>query len=130
MHLTDHDTPAHFGIRTRRHKLIFFYGLPLDTSDGVPEPTPASWELYDLVRHPDERRNVYHDPRYAGVVRRLEARLRAMRLAAGDEDREFPEVAARMAATSSAGLDEHAVIEDSGFSQSLIDQQDGHAGQL
>jgi arylsulfatase A-like enzyme len=104
MHLTDHDTPAHFGIRTRQHKLIFFYGLPLDTSDGVPEPTPPAWELYDLDRDPGETRNVYHDPAYAGTVRRLEARLRALRREAGDEDLAFPEIAERMAATSIAGL--------------------------
>jgi arylsulfatase A-like enzyme len=104
MHLTDHDTPAHFGIRTRHHKLIFFYGLPLDASDSVPDPTPASWELYDLDRDPGEVRNVYHEPAYADTVRRLETRLRAMRQEAGDEDRAFPEIAERMVTTSVTGL--------------------------
>jgi arylsulfatase A-like enzyme len=112
MHLTDHDTPAHFGIRTRHHKLIFFYGLPLDTSDGVPEETPASWELYDLDRDPGECRNVYGDPEYAETVRRLETRLRALRQEVGDEDHAFPEVAERMTATSLAALSGSAAIDE------------------
>lgn len=35
MHMAHHDNPAHYGIRTRDLKLIFFYGLPLD-APGVP----------------------------------------------------------------------------------------------
>ena len=62
-----HDNPAHYGIRTPEHKLIFFYGLPLDAPGARPEPTPAYWELYDLRKDPEEMNNVYGDPEYAEV---------------------------------------------------------------
>ena len=54
MHLTHHDNPAHFGVRTKDFKLIFFYGVDYtDTHNGnVVEnrdgnrfwkDTPAGW---------------------------------------------------------------------------------------
>lgn len=98
MHLSDHDTPAHFGIRTQRYKLIFFCGLPLDATGAVPEPTPPGWELYDLAEDPAETSNVYGAPGYAAVTAELKARLLTLRREAGDEDAAFPEVAERMAA--------------------------------
>ncbi|MDU0354573.1 DUF4976 domain-containing protein [Paraglaciecola aquimarina] len=30
MHSAHHDVPAHFGLRTKRYKLIFFYGINYD----------------------------------------------------------------------------------------------------
>jgi arylsulfatase A-like enzyme len=33
MHMAHHDNPAHYGLRTERYKLIFFYGQPLDDTD-------------------------------------------------------------------------------------------------
>ncbi|MBA7583803.1 N-acetylglucosamine-6-O-sulfatase [subsurface metagenome] len=46
--------PAHLGIRTRTHKLIYFYGL---LSQGVKEED--CWELYDLANDPNELQNIY-----------------------------------------------------------------------
>ncbi|MCY1137582.1 sulfatase [Actinoplanes sp. Pm04-4] len=62
-----HKAPAHYGYRTARYKLIYFYndglGLP-GTGWGT---YPPEWELYDLAADPSETRNVYEDPAYAAV---------------------------------------------------------------
>lgn len=79
-----HKAPAHYGVRTRRHKLIYFY------NDGIGLPGtgsftyPGEWELYDLEADPDELRNVAHDPGYAAVFADLRHRLRRAQLAVGD----------------------------------------------
>lgn len=89
MHLTHHDVPAHFGIRTRTHKLIFYYGLPLDAAGALPRPTTPFWELYDLRTDPQERINLYPtaDP---ALVASLKRELQRAQAEAGD-DREMPE---------------------------------------
>lgn len=84
LHRAHHGVPAHFGIRTEQHKLIFFYGLPMGLSKVAPsEPT---WELYDLDTDPSEKYNVYHQPAYAPVVRRLKQRLLELRKELKDTD--------------------------------------------
>ncbi|MCH7227036.1 sulfatase [Haloferula sp. A504] len=98
MHMAHgHNNPAHFGIRTKRHKLIFYYGKdytgihagkPVEGKDGNRfwKDTPAGWELYDLVGDPHEMHNRYDDPEYAGVVARLKAELKRLRKDLGDTD--------------------------------------------
>ncbi len=88
MHMAHHWNPAHLGIRTRRHKLIFYYGCNYKGQNR----TPPGWELYDLVNDPHEVRNVVDDPAYAGVVQELKAQLRDLRSRIGDTDAEFPAV--------------------------------------
>jgi len=95
MHLTHHGNPAHYGIRTERYKLIFFYGLPLDAKGAKPQPTPPGLELYDLERDPHEVRNVYGDPAYTGVAEELKARLLQLKRELGDEDEAYPELLER-----------------------------------
>ncbi len=92
MHMEHHDNPAHYGIRTREHKLIFFYGLPLDANGAQPYVTPPGWELYDLVRDPHELNNVYNDPEYAEVAARLKSELFALKRETGDTDEQYPEL--------------------------------------
>lgn len=46
----DHHVYPHFGIRTTRYKLIYFYG-------GA-----DSWELFDLQKDPHEMKNLYGKP--------------------------------------------------------------------
>ncbi len=82
--------PAHFGIRTERHKLIFFYGC---TPSGG-QRTPAAWELYDLKEDPFEMRNVYTDPEYAQVVTELKRELMRTRSALNETDRNYPQIQA------------------------------------
>ena len=71
--------PAHYGIRTRRFKLMCFYG---NAREG--DPAPEFWELYDLERDPRELHNVYAEPAYAGELRALESDLRELRRELGD----------------------------------------------
>ena len=88
MHMAHHDNPSHFGIRTKKHKLIFYYGC----SPSGGNQTPPGWELYDLVKDPAEVVNVYDNPEYAKVVTELKSQLAALRKKYGDTDERFPEM--------------------------------------
>ena len=92
MHMAHHDNPAHYGIRTKTHKLIFFYGLPLDAAGAKPTATPPHWELYDLVKDPHEMNNVYDEPIYANVVSELKKEMLALKEHVGDRDVDYPEL--------------------------------------
>ena len=70
----EHRVMPHFGIRTKRYKLIRFYG-----DDDF-------WELYDLRNDPGEMRNLYGDTGYEKITRRLKEDLR--RLIRDYDDRE------------------------------------------
>lgn len=95
MHMDIHGVPAHYGVRTKRYKLLFFYGLGLDVSGSDYPPTPAGWELYDTDLDPDESRNVYDDPAYGDVVAELTEELDRLKQLVGDTDDAYPEVRAR-----------------------------------
>lgn len=88
MHMAHHDNPGHLGIRTKEHKLIFYYGCDYKGEYR----TPPAWELYDLEQDPTEIVNVYDDPAYAEVVRELKNRLAALRERVGDTGEDFPAV--------------------------------------
>ncbi len=70
-----HKAPAHYGYRTDRYKLIYYYndgfGLPFTSSFTY----PPEWELYDLEADPEELRNVHDDPTYAEVRDALKAAM-------------------------------------------------------
>ncbi len=87
MHMAHHDNPGHLGIRTKTHKLIYYYGCNYDGG----YQTPAGWELYDLVNDPHETRNLYDDPGHAALVQELKGRLRELRARVGDDGSHFPE---------------------------------------
>jgi arylsulfatase A-like enzyme len=76
--------PAHVGVRTQSYKLIHFYGLPLGLTGTFPEPTPESWELYDLNTDPTEGVNRYNDPAYRIVREELIIELNRLRRKVGD----------------------------------------------
>ncbi len=105
MHLMHHDNPAHFGIRTADHKLIFYYGQPeKEATNGklsMPwkkgesykiEPTPPAWEFYDLRTDPHENRNEYANPEYAATIRELKAELKRQREALHETDESRPHI--------------------------------------
>ncbi len=58
-----HKVRAHRGVRTERHKLIHY------TAE------PQEWELYDLEKDPEERKNLHGDPAAADLEKQLNARL-------------------------------------------------------
>jgi arylsulfatase A-like enzyme len=68
-----HRVQPHYGVRTRRHKLIYF--------DRLDE-----WELFDLEKDPREMRNVHAEPEYAPVVAELERELARLRAELEDDD--------------------------------------------
>ena len=86
MHLTHHYVPAHYGIRTDRYKLIYYYGEALGTTGSIDEPKAPEWELFDLEKDPNEMCSVYDDPAYADIVTELTAELYRLKAAAGDEE--------------------------------------------
>ncbi|TWU67049.1 sulfatase [Crateriforma conspicua] len=92
MHVAHHDVPGHLGIRTKRYKLMFFYGM--DFRDRGKPRTPPAWELYDLQSDPLELTNVVDDPDYADVVKDLKRRLAEKRELIGDTGSESAAVEA------------------------------------
>lgn len=79
-----HKAPAHYGVRTRRHKLVYFYNDGMGLPGTGAFTYPGEWELYDLEADPGELRNVAADPGYADVFADLRHRLRRAQLAVGD----------------------------------------------
>ncbi len=98
MHRADHNVAAHYGIRTKTHKLIYYYADPmgqpgaeqgfadagLADADAGLDPAPE-WELFDLERDPLEMNSVYDDRAYSDVIRELTERLHTLQAAVGDE---------------------------------------------
>ena len=83
--------PAHYGVRTRTHKLIFFHGVPMERrAPGKQAPTKPGWELYDLEKDPLELKNVYADPAYAQIVQDLKKELLRLKAKVGDRDEDHP----------------------------------------
>lgn len=78
-HLSGHYVVAHYGIRTSRYKLIYFYGDPLDVKGNIPKKTTPEWELFDLQEDPLEINNVYADPAYTDTVKELKRELTELR---------------------------------------------------
>lgn len=69
----DHNTRAHYGVRTETHKLIYFW-------------KKHQWEMYDLRNDPNELHNLYNDPAQAPVVAKLKAELYRLKKALKDDD--------------------------------------------
>jgi arylsulfatase A-like enzyme len=81
---SDHHVPGHYGIRTDRWKLIYYYGKPLGMKGANPPDSTPDWELLDLRADPREMKNLYSVPKYAPVVRQLKAQMDRLQREAGD----------------------------------------------
>jgi arylsulfatase A-like enzyme len=94
MHMAHNlEVPAHFGIRTDRYKLIFFYGIDFPGSGRPPTPqTPAAWEFYDLELDPSEMQNRYRDPAYQSIIADLKLQLRDLRTELNETDEAYPDI--------------------------------------
>ena len=103
MHMAHkHNNPAHFGIRTKNYKLIFFYGRDyIDRDDGTQSQssiqmsqfaTPPSWEFYDLRMDPEEMDNRYGQANYKDIISNLKERLESVRENVGENDADYPEI--------------------------------------
>jgi len=67
------NTPAHWGVRTRDHKLIYYH----DSDE---------WELYDLKDDPMEMNNLYGRGAASGVVESLKGEIERLRAEFGDHE--------------------------------------------
>ena len=92
MHRAHFNIPAHYGIRTQRYKLIFYYGLPLDAKGAYEISTTPEWELFDLKNDPNEMNNIYNDPSYSNLIKELKTRLLELKEQYGDRDEKYPEL--------------------------------------
>ncbi len=70
----EHKVKRHYGVSTKRYKLIHFY---YDVDE---------WELYDLKEDPREMRSVYDDPEYKEVREQMHQKLDSIRAEYGDSD--------------------------------------------
>jgi uncharacterized sulfatase len=95
--------PAHFGIRTKEYKLIFYYGADytnIHNGNVITDKegnrywknTPAAWEFYDLAHDPQEMHNQYSNPDYREIIAELKVLLEQKRVEIGDTDDEFPRI--------------------------------------
>jgi len=87
MHMAHHDNPGEMAIRTKTHKLIYFYGADYEGKNQ----TPPAWELYDLISDPSELNNVYDSPAYSQVREQLKAKLARLRQEVGDDGSHYPD---------------------------------------
>jgi arylsulfatase A-like enzyme len=69
----DHNTRAHYGVRTATHKLIYFW-------------KKDQWELFDLVKDPQELHNLYGQPGQEELTATLKAELVRVKKEARDDD--------------------------------------------
>lgn len=67
------NTPAHWGVRTMHHKLIYYHATD-------------EWELYDVAADPLEMNNLYGDPAQADLVTELKARIEELRVEVDDHE--------------------------------------------
>jgi arylsulfatase A-like enzyme len=79
-----HDAYAHYGIRSERYKLIYWYNDPLGQLGAEGAAVEPEWELFDCEKDPFELTNVAHDPAYAEIFRTMVAKLDAKMAEIGD----------------------------------------------
>jgi arylsulfatase A-like enzyme len=69
----DHNTRAHYGVRTRTHKLIYFW-------------KKDQWELFDLRNDPHELHNLYAQPGQEALTATLKEELARLKRQVRDDD--------------------------------------------
>lgn len=69
----EHGVEPHYGVRTERHKLIYFHRL-------------NQWELFDLKTDPRELKNIVSAPENAKLVTELKTELTRLRKDLDDRD--------------------------------------------
>ncbi len=80
-----HLCPAHYGVRTKTHKLICYYNHPLDQPGANGPADEMEWELFDLVADPLETNNIWGQAEVAAIQSELLAELQQLQDQVGDE---------------------------------------------
>ncbi len=70
----EHSVSPHFGVQTKKYKLICFY------------KRVDSWELYDLRKDPRDMHNLYGKKKYEKITQQLKSKLNALIAQYEDED--------------------------------------------
>jgi arylsulfatase A-like enzyme len=70
-----HKAPAHYGYRTDRFKIIYYYNDGAGARGSGFYTYPPEWELYDLQADPAELNNVYDDPSYREIREQLKTAM-------------------------------------------------------
>lgn len=68
-----HNTRAHYGIRTKTHKLIHYW-------------KKDAWEMFDLTKDPTEQQNLANDPAHKEKFEELKAQLQKVKQEMKDAD--------------------------------------------
>lgn len=102
-----HNTTSHYGIRTERYKLIYYYADGMGIQVTGPSKGPIEWELFDLASDAQETRNVYDDPSYFEIREQLKVQLAALQERIGDTPYEPGQIADRNTVTPPLQLPEH-----------------------
>ena len=79
-----HNAYAHYGIRTHRYKLIYWYNQDCGEPGANPGTDQPEWEFFDLQLDRHELVNRYDDPDYAETVREMTQRLNSKMAEIGD----------------------------------------------
>ena len=79
-----HRVPGHYGYRTDRYKLVYFYNDGLGLPGTSPVTYPPEWELYDLQNDPCELHNVYDEAPYRAVSNELKVAMWDLQQRLGD----------------------------------------------
>jgi len=79
-----HNVCAHYGIRTHRHKLIYYYADDCGQKGANADPRPPEWELFDLENDPHEMHNLSDDPAHRNLVADLKSQLHRLQQEVGD----------------------------------------------
>ena len=85
MHLAHHHVYAHYGVRTHKHKLIYYYADALGQGGAIDDTKEPEWELFDLEKDPMEMNSVYGDPAYEDVTADLKAEMYRLQAEVNDE---------------------------------------------
>lgn len=75
MYPSMHNVYPHYGLRTERYKLVYYYTEGVEHVQELKGPEKPEWELFDLAKDPNEMRNVYDDPAYQEIVEELRKEL-------------------------------------------------------
>ena len=86
MHMAHHDNPGEMAMRTKKFKLIYYYGANYKAT----ERTPPAWELYNLANDPNELNNVYDHPEYKEIREQLKSQFAQLRKDVGDDGSHHP----------------------------------------
>ena len=78
--------PAHFGLRSERYKLAFFYGQSRTKTQRDKMDYPPGWEFYDLQKDPGENHNAIDALEYRDIIKTMKARLKVIKAEVGDAE--------------------------------------------